>query len=219
MSYTPINWQTGDTITAEKLNKMDNGWSISDVQLFSETVTMTDDGDYHYAVPTYSSPINYDYIKVIFDGTEYVCPMTFANSTYNYGGVYDFSEYPFYIYSYLGGNGISTQTGGTHSIVVVAPNAEVSDKFKRAVAKTDTSFQIVPGQTIFRDAFEAFNAGKDVYVLEFDQNNGVIDKTIILMASAWSYNLYGIKMVSNGEYPAGVILSASSDNGVINSNS
>lgn len=25
MSYTPTNWQTGDTITAEKLNKLENG--------------------------------------------------------------------------------------------------------------------------------------------------------------------------------------------------
>lgn len=25
MSYTPTNWQTGDTITAEKLNKMESG--------------------------------------------------------------------------------------------------------------------------------------------------------------------------------------------------
>lgn len=25
MSYTPTNWQTGDTVTAEKLNKMESG--------------------------------------------------------------------------------------------------------------------------------------------------------------------------------------------------
>ena len=25
MSYTPTNWQTGDTVTAERLNKMENG--------------------------------------------------------------------------------------------------------------------------------------------------------------------------------------------------
>jgi hypothetical protein len=25
MSYTPTTWQTGDTITAEKLNKLENG--------------------------------------------------------------------------------------------------------------------------------------------------------------------------------------------------
>lgn len=25
MSYTPTNWQTGDTVTAEKLNKIENG--------------------------------------------------------------------------------------------------------------------------------------------------------------------------------------------------
>lgn len=40
MIYTPINWQNGDTITAEKMNKMDNGWGIGEVELFSETVTL-----------------------------------------------------------------------------------------------------------------------------------------------------------------------------------
>ena len=48
MSYTPINWQTGDIITAEKMNKMDNGWSVesSSQQLFSETVTTELDPEY-----------------------------------------------------------------------------------------------------------------------------------------------------------------------------
>lgn len=36
MSYTPINWQTGDTITAEKLNKMDNGWLVFVVNLITD---------------------------------------------------------------------------------------------------------------------------------------------------------------------------------------
>lgn len=30
MSYTPTNWQTGDTITAEKLNKLENGVAQGD---------------------------------------------------------------------------------------------------------------------------------------------------------------------------------------------
>lgn len=29
MSYTPTNWQTGDTVTAEKLNKMEQGIELA----------------------------------------------------------------------------------------------------------------------------------------------------------------------------------------------
>lgn len=41
MSYTPTNWQTGDTITAEKLNKMESGISANDTALTPFIVTLT----------------------------------------------------------------------------------------------------------------------------------------------------------------------------------
>jgi hypothetical protein len=37
MSYTPTNWETGDVITAEKLNNMEGG--IENAQLFIVSVT------------------------------------------------------------------------------------------------------------------------------------------------------------------------------------
>ena len=40
MSYTPTNWQTGDVITAEKLNKLENGVSsASGEEIFTVTFT------------------------------------------------------------------------------------------------------------------------------------------------------------------------------------
>ena len=41
MSYTPTNWQTGDTITAEKLNNMESGIENANEPLF---VTLTPTG-------------------------------------------------------------------------------------------------------------------------------------------------------------------------------
>lgn len=38
MSYTPTNWQTGDTVTAEKLNKMEQG--IENAVSFIVTITL-----------------------------------------------------------------------------------------------------------------------------------------------------------------------------------
>lgn len=40
MSYTPTNWQTGDTVTAEKLNKMEQGIETA-VDPFVVTLTPT----------------------------------------------------------------------------------------------------------------------------------------------------------------------------------
>ena len=43
MSYTPTNWQTGDTVTAEKLNKMETGIAAaSDVFVITLTPTAPD---------------------------------------------------------------------------------------------------------------------------------------------------------------------------------
>lgn len=40
MAYTPINWQTGDTITAQKLNNMEQG--IANAGVFYITATWDD---------------------------------------------------------------------------------------------------------------------------------------------------------------------------------
>ena len=143
MAYTPINWQTGDTITAEKLNRCDNGWSVSSTQLFSETVTTEDDGGVNYGELTYTSFIDADSIVVTFDGTEYTCskssPIPVASS---YGAPetdngYDFSTYPFSIGSTnlpMGvSNEIFTSTAGEHTVSVGIPSVEVSGKFAAAV--------------------------------------------------------------------------------------
>lgn len=41
MSYTPTNWQTGDTVTAEKLNKMKSGIAAAAAGPFVITCTPT----------------------------------------------------------------------------------------------------------------------------------------------------------------------------------
>lgn len=42
MSYTPYNWQTGDTITAERLNNMEGGIEIADPFVITLTPTAAD---------------------------------------------------------------------------------------------------------------------------------------------------------------------------------
>ncbi len=57
MSYEPTTWETGDTITANKLNKMENG--IADANdlaplLVTVTVTTEDNTTYHTANKTFN---------------------------------------------------------------------------------------------------------------------------------------------------------------------
>ena len=132
MTYTPINWQTGDTITAEKMNKMDNGWSVDSTQLFSETVTTTDTGQ-GYA----TGQLVYVFQQeppaeavVTFDGTDYVCE---RDSQYGYGGSNDFSTYPFYISPAPSQTDIYTAVAGTHTVALGVQGVVVSAAFGEAV--------------------------------------------------------------------------------------
>ena len=146
MTYTPINWQTGDTITAEKMNKMDNGWAVesSSQTLFSETVTTEIDPEYPddpaFGELSYSTQLTANTVVVTFGGTDYTCQrMDGDPGTYAYGGWvddgFDFSTVPFCILSEDGYNTVATETGGTYTISVVesAQTIETSADFRAAV--------------------------------------------------------------------------------------
>ena len=45
MSYTPTNWQTGDVVTAEKMNHMENGIEANDCPVISWTTDYTNNTD------------------------------------------------------------------------------------------------------------------------------------------------------------------------------
>lgn len=137
MAYTPIGWQTGDTITAEKMNKMDNGWGVENTQLFSETVTTEDTGRDYRAQLTYSTPITASTITVVFDETTYTCPRIDAFDNVFYGGFDngpDFTTYPFFVMASPNGtNNLITETEGTHTISASGVSIVVSDNFSSAV--------------------------------------------------------------------------------------
>lgn len=170
MAYTPINWQTGDTITAEKLNRCDNGWGVESTQLFSETVT-TASSEYGYsAVLSYAATINAPVLAVTFDGTEYTCPRIDMFDSYSYGGMGesgpDFTDYPFLI-TPMGGNVLFTETAGTHTVTASAEGVEVSDNFRAAVGScVDTSTMpmlCVSGITTYNEMLSAMEARRLLY--------------------------------------------------------
>lgn len=181
MSYTPVNWQTGETIIAEKLNKMDNGWNIGNEQLFSETVTTTASNGMNQATFNYNEPLEYNTITVIFNNIEYTCSRKYMNGINYYGGFSesgpDFSEYPFVISSvnnqgsFL--NDIFTSNEGTFNVSVMAGVMDISDSFRQAVGAAvnrdfKTPFLCVSGTTIVSEMMDAVNAGRLLY---FYSNN------------------------------------------------
>lgn len=175
MSYTPINWQTGDTITAEKLNKMDNGWGVENTQLFSEPVTTTAGDFWNTATLTYSTAIDAPAITVTFDGTDYTCARTDRQvaDSYSYGGTLpmtpfdpiDFSEYPFIIISESGTNTLITESAGTYTVAVIAPTVETSTKFASAVKSVagNAPMLCVSGVTTSDEMVAAWQSGRLLY--------------------------------------------------------
>ena len=126
MAYTPINWQTGDTITAEKLNKMDNGWSVETTELFSETVTTADgEGQLSYVFQT-EPPSK---AMITFDGTSYTC---LRDADYGYGDHF-FVNYPFYLAPLPSATYLYVETSGSHVVTFDTVSVEVSDNFSDAV--------------------------------------------------------------------------------------
>ena len=161
MAYTPINWQTGDTITAAKLNRCDNGWAAERTQLFSETVTTVDDGSGMYvATLAYSGDIYAATIIVTYDSTEYTCPSIGLGE---YGAPYsgsgcDFSEFPFNLYTSGGHTTFTTKTAGTHTIAASTESIEKSKNFSKAVGYWNESTQLF-SETVTTVDQEGMNEG------------------------------------------------------------
>ena len=210
MSYTPINWQTGDQITAEKMNKMDNGWGVdTSVQtLFNGNVTTADEGGMY--IGAFAVAVTAETITVTFNNTEYTLSRTEPfEGTYGYGEAGemgpDFTNYPFYImcpdptFSQL-----YTETSGTFALKIdgAISTLEVSDNFKSAVSvggadsfvskndfEASVPFKITFGETTFGDVITAFSEGRFVYATKYSMNQGWY-VMIYLLADQTNLRLY-----------------------------
>ena len=171
MAYTPINWQTGDTITAEKMNKMDNGWSVDSSQLFSETVTTAGSGVYRATLSYVATAEPPQTLIINFDGTDYTCQ---NQGGYMYGSTTeDFSDgIPFAIAFGESATTLYTETAGTHTISAGAVSVETSNNFSVAVNNCVDSSMIpllcVDGVTTYDEAQTASNNGRLLYFKLYD---------------------------------------------------
>lgn len=88
MSYTPTNWQTGDTVTAEKLNKMEGGIeAANDVFVITLTPTAEDFSGTHDKTLAEISAAILSNKKIVFnmDASEIGAPslLFYANAAEN----------------------------------------------------------------------------------------------------------------------------------------
>lgn len=162
MAYTPISWATGDTITAEKLNRCDNGWSVTSgtTTLCDETITAVDDGGMYCAQLTVSS-ITASTITVTYDGTPYQCAQD-GDGGYGTDVNFTFADYPFRIES---DGFIITETVGSHTVKVeaVESGVDTSAAFDAAVTAASPLYRITPESTTWQQVYDAMAAGKIVY--------------------------------------------------------
>lgn len=193
MAYTPVNWQTGDTITAERLNRMDRGWGVDSTQLFSETVTTVDQGGTNFATLAYANMVDASTIMVTFDGTEYTCPLIDIGGSHFYGGFSEqgptFTEYPFAISSSgSNGNFLMTQTAGEHTIAVAALSLQTSADFAAAVNMANPidlstlPLRCMEGVTTYDEAVSAMKGGRLVYFTANDETFETTPKCFMVNA-------------------------------------
>lgn len=224
MAYTPINWQTGDTITAAKMNKMDNGWSVesSSTTLCSETVT-TAVGQMGLpeAVLSYNSGITADTIIITLNGTDYTCPKQEANGQYFYGGFGagqpDFSTFPFFLWSNSGTNTLYTENAGTYTIKITSSSTtvETSANFQTAVNSFLVSdiFIAIKLQTTWQAIYDAMTANKAVFVKETSTDSVAFYMVTLCQINNGAYEVAAL--YNNGGTSEVKYYNANSANGTI----
>lgn len=165
MAYTPINWQTGDTITAAKLNKMDNGWGVESTPLFSETVTTVAGDNGNSATLAYTGTASPDVMSITFDGVDYNCAKQELGSNYLYGASdpSDFTAYPFTLGCFGGEWWLYTQTAGEHTVSASVKSLQTSDDFEavvESIVPMQKLYTVTIGTTTLKEVFNALASGQ-----------------------------------------------------------
>lgn len=185
MAYEKQEWKTGDTITAEKLNHIEDGidkaqnrYEINEVRelLFEGSLTTEiEEGSAAYTEFEPISPINANEIIVTFNDIEYIVQKDENYSCYGEfdGQDIDYTTFPFFIgvpsynvtHYYL-----YTSEPGTYPIKIESQETEIeiSDDFKEAVEACSPIFTVTitdsnnnyTSDKTYNEIEQAFLAGK-----------------------------------------------------------
>ena len=135
MSYSEYTWQTGETITAEKLNNIEEGvqealeydagyeCAETSVEVFNGSLTPTTIGNFYGASFTPSQPITSEEITITLNGTDYILPKVIIPQGIIYGEADAqsgpiFTHYPCAILIGSDYDLFATPSSGTYQITI-----------------------------------------------------------------------------------------------------
>ena len=219
--YTKQTWKTGDVITEDKLNHMEDGISTGGgIYTYSETVLfdgevettadeMSDD-EIAFGQFTPSSALPSIDLGVEFNGQKYTLPYV-SNDFGGYWGeaindLPSFENYPLYI-SYDNVENLyylTTPGPGTYTLRIYSENLSVSTKMKKQVAevsnlvvnvKSDDGVTFVLDKT-WEEIFEAVESGKNIIIRQNERN------MLYLACYENGYSVDVINIYINDEAPA-----------------
>ena len=192
MGYTPTEWNTGDVITAEKLNKIEEGIKDAPGYGYEEGVIffegeLTTTGDYLNINFDPIRPITGDSIIVTLNGTEYELSQNEHGYGEETGSGPDFTNCPCYVATAekIGSNLFYTSELGTYTVKIssfgenlvttedfekaveslLPPQEESKVKVITAVATASGGSYSVSCETTWLDVTTAFDEGKAILLL------------------------------------------------------
>jgi len=190
--YEKQTWNTGDVITEEKLNHIEDGvstgggiYSVENVTYFDGEVTTADGGGFNDGTFTTTKQLPESDLKVIFNGKEYLLPYHDDGMMVFYGEGGDdgpsFENYPLNISLDINGYSLFTSEAGTHSLTIKDEDLQINSEFKEKInsviipvnIRNDVVFKINNDTADFIEVSEDLNdviASNWVYVNDFDLN-------------------------------------------------
>ncbi len=145
--YSKQTWNTGDVITEEKLNHMEDGistgggiYTYGEAPLFDGEVTTVSDGSpYAAGEITWQGNLPKSDIHVTFNGQDYTLPHGYIKGSGDYWGEIadgpSFTNFPVFVYEV----GIYTPEEGTYALKIVGNGFELNDAFKNSFPKKNIS--------------------------------------------------------------------------------
>lgn len=146
--YSKQTWNTGDVITEEKLNHMEDGiatgggiYSVNEMYLFDgEVTTIEDGGVFPSAIITLKGDLPKSDISVTFNGENYTLPYGYSEEPGDYWGEAgetgpSFTNFPVFIVKNFDFLEVMTAEAGTYSLKIneKVQKLEVNDSFVSAL--------------------------------------------------------------------------------------
>ena len=141
MAYEKQTWETGDIITADKLNHIEDGIENSEngyectkeeTVVFEGTLTVNSaTGSFYFVNFTPTESFNSEFVVVNLDGTNYTLPKVSLSIGDVYGEANEsgpsFATYPCAIHIFNGNYSFYVPQEGTYSVTIIALDVSVND--------------------------------------------------------------------------------------------